>query len=190
MLRVAEWHTEVMGDSRRMPVSFSTAGQVKGRRIGPSTARCTNRWRLLACALASCGLAAISAGCSTTITQHGTQLSEQDVSQVSQGMSQDQVRQVLGTPATTASVGRGNAYYYISSKMAQTSFYKPQEIDRKVVAVYFTQAGQVERVANYGMKDGKVFDFNGRTTPSVNTNDQSLVQQLFRNLGQRQIFGG
>ncbi|MGE0761358.1 MAG: outer membrane protein assembly factor BamE [Pirellulaceae bacterium] len=142
------------------------------------------------CALLTGGIAVLAAGCSTTITQHGTQLNDQDVAQISQGMSQDQVRQVLGSPATTASVGRGNAYYYISSKMAQTSFYKPQEIDRKVVAVYFTQTGQVERVANYGMKDGRVFDFNSRATPSVNTNDQSLVQQLFRNLGQRQIFGG
>jgi hypothetical protein len=33
------------------------------------------------------------------------------------------------------------------------------------------------------MKDGKVFDFVSRTTPSVNTNDESLLKQLFRNLG-------
>ena len=128
--------------------------------------------------------------CSTTVTKHGTQLNEQDVGQVSQGMTQDQVRQVLGTPATTAAVGRGNAYYYISSTMQQTAFFKPTETDRQVVAIYFVQGGTVERVANYGMKDGKVFDMISRTTPSANSNDQSIVQQLFRNLGQRQIFGG
>ena len=123
-------------------------------------------------------------------TKHGTQLSEQDVSQVAQGMTQDQVRQVLGSPATVAAVGRGDAYYYISSTMHQSAFFKPSEVDRQVVAVYFKQGGTVERVANYGMKDGKVFDFISRTTPSANSNDQSIVQQLFRNLGQRQIFGG
>jgi outer membrane protein assembly factor BamE (lipoprotein component of BamABCDE complex) len=131
-----------------------------------------------------------AAGCSTTVTKHGTQLSEQDVSQVAQGMTQDQVRQVLGSPATVAAVGRGDAYYYISSTMHQSAFFKPTEVDRQVLAIYFNQGGTVEKVANYGMKDGKVFDFISRTTPSVNTNDQSIVQQLFRNLGQRQIFGG
>jgi outer membrane protein assembly factor BamE (lipoprotein component of BamABCDE complex) len=135
-------------------------------------------------------VAASVAGCSTVVTKHGTQLSEQDVSQVAQGMSQDQVRQVLGSPATVAAVGRGDAYYYISSTMQQSAFFKPTETDRQVLAIYFTQAGKVERVANYGMKDGKVFDFISRTTPSANTNDQGIVQQLFRNLGQRQLFGG
>ncbi len=130
------------------------------------------------------------AACSTTITKHGTQFSEEDVGQISTGMTQDQVRQVLGSPATVAAAGRGNAYYYISSTMQQTAFMKPSETDRQVVAVYFANNNTVERVANYGMKDGKVFDFISRTTPSVNSNDQSIVQQLFRNLGQRQIFGG
>ena len=130
------------------------------------------------------------AGCSTSITKHGAQFNEQDVSQIAQGMTQDQVRSVLGSPSTVAAVGRGNAHYYISSTMAQSSFMKPSETDRQVLAVYFAQNGTVERVANYGMKDGKVFDFISRTTPSVNSNDQTIVQQLFRNLGQRQIFGG
>lgn len=130
------------------------------------------------------------AGCSTTVTKHGTQLSEKDISQVAQGMTQDQVQQVLGSPGTVAAVGRGDAYYYISSTMQQSAFFKPSEVDRQVLAIYFGQAGKVERVANYGMKDGKVFDFISRTTPSANTNDQGIVQQLFRNLGQRQLFGG
>ena len=140
--------------------------------------------------LAALLLSGAAAGCSTSITKHGTQLTEQDVTQVQAGMSQDQVRQVLGSPATVAAMGRGNAYYYISSTMQQTAFFKPTEVDRQVIAVYFAQTGSVERVANYGMKDGKVFDFISRTTPSANSNDQSIVQQMFRNLGQRQIFGG
>jgi len=132
----------------------------------------------------------VLAGCSTTVTKHGNQLTEQDVTQIQAGMTQDQVRQVLGSPSTVAAVGRGDAYYYISSTMKQSAFFKPTEIDRSVIAVYFTQTRIVERVAHYGMKDGKVFDFVSRTTPSANTNDQTLVQQLFRNLGQKQLFGG
>ena len=140
--------------------------------------------------LAVAGTALAVAGCSTTVTKHGAHITEQDVAQIAAGMSTEQVKQVLGTPTTTGAVGRGNAYYYLSSTMSETAFFTPKETDRQVVAVYFTPNNQVERVANYGMKDGKVFDFISRSTPSANTNDQSIVQQLFRNLGQRQIFGG
>ena len=41
-----------------------------------------------------------------------------------------------------------------------------QMTDQHVLAVYFDKSGKVDRVANYGMKDGKVFDFVSRTTPT------------------------
>jgi len=114
---------------------------------------------------------------------------ETDIQSIQPGMSQEQVKTTLGTPATTAVVGGGDAYYYISSTMAQTSFFTPTEKDRQVVAVYFNQGGMVENVANYGLKDGKVFDFISRTTPAPGAKDEGVLKQLFRNLGKKQIFG-
>jgi outer membrane protein assembly factor BamE (lipoprotein component of BamABCDE complex) len=101
-------------------------------------------------------------------------------------MSQDQVRTTLGTPTTTAAVGSGSAYYYISSTQGQTSFFKPVEKDRKVLAVYFNQLGSVDRVAHYGIKDGKVFDFASQKTPTP-SRDEGLLKALFRNLGAKQF---
>ena len=40
----------------------------------------------------------------------------------------------------------------------------------------------MERVALYGLEDGKVFDFITRTTPAGG-GDQNFVSQLFRGLG-------
>lgn len=143
-------------------------------------------------AIAAISLAALwLSGCSSTVTRHGQLFQDNDLQQVSTGMTQDQVKLTLGTPNTTAAAGAGNAYYYISSTMVQNSFMLPNETDRKVVAIYFTQGGTVERVANYGIKDGKVFDAISRTTPSANTNDDGVVKSLFRNLGQKSsVFGG
>jgi outer membrane protein assembly factor BamE (lipoprotein component of BamABCDE complex) len=129
------------------------------------------------------------AACSSTIVKRGQQFGDTELSQIQRGMSQEQVKQVLGSPATTASVGSGNAYYYISSTMKETALSTPQEIDRRVAAVYFAQAGTVDRVAHYGLKDGKVFDFISRTTPSVNNREEGLLKSVFRNLGQKQLFG-
>ncbi len=47
----------------------------------------------------------------------------------------------------------------------------------------------MERVANYGMQDGKVVDTVSRTTPAPGGKDDGILKQLFRNLGTRQIFG-
>jgi outer membrane protein assembly factor BamE (lipoprotein component of BamABCDE complex) len=51
-------------------------------------------------------------------------------------------------------------------------------IDQRVVAIYFDKDRRVQRVADYGMKDGRVFDFVSRTTPTAGS-DASLIKQLF-----------
>lgn len=133
--------------------------------------------------------ALVLGACATTVTKHGHQFQESDLQQIQPGMSQDQVRMALGTPATTATLGRNNAYYYISSTTTQTAFFSPKEIDRTVVAVYFSPTSSVERVAQYGIKDGKVFDISTSQTPAANSREDGILRQMFRNIGQRQIFG-
>lgn len=128
--------------------------------------------------------------CGATITKHGHQFRETDLQAIQPGMSQEQVRGTLGTPATSAVVGNGSAFYYISSTMKQTSFMLPDEQDRQVVAVYFNEGGSVEQVANYGLKDGKVFDFISRSTPAPGAKDEGILSSLFRGLGKKtNIFG-
>lgn len=130
-------------------------------------------------------LGGMLAACSPVVTKHGHYFQDSDLQQIQPGMSQEQVRLALGTPTTTSSVGTGDAFYYISNTTSQTAFLAPSEIDRRVVAVYFTRTGSVERVAEYGMKDGKVFDFISRTTPPATSRDEGLIKQIFRNLGKR-----
>ena len=50
-------------------------------------------------------------------------------------------------------------------------------IDQRVVAVYFDKKETVARLANYGLKDGVVFDFISRTTPTGGI-DQNFLQQV------------
>jgi outer membrane protein assembly factor BamE (lipoprotein component of BamABCDE complex) len=126
------------------------------------------------------------AACSATVTRHGHLFQDSDLSQVQAGMSQDQVKTSLGTPTTTAAVGTGHAYYYISSTESQMAFLSPKETDRRVLAVYFGEMGSVERVAQYGLKDGRVFDYVKQETPA-HAKDEGLLKALFRNLGVKQL---
>lgn len=126
--------------------------------------------------------------CSPTIIKHGHQFQENDVAQIQTGMSQGQVTGVLGSPTTTTTVSGGQALYYISSTEKQTAFFTPEETDRKVLAVYLSPMGSVERVSQYGLKDGKVVNFSKNTTKD-SARDESILKALFRNLGTKQLFG-
>ena len=97
------------------------------------------------------------------------------------GSSAEQVLVVMGTPSTTSTIG-GTAWYYISQTVDRTfAFSAPAVVAQRVLAVYFSGAKKVERVANYGLKDGKVFDFVSRTTPTGGA-EQGFVKNLFRSL--------
>ena len=51
-----------------------------------------------------------------------------------------------------------------------------------MLAVYFGEDGRVTNIANYGMQDGKVFDFISRTTPTGGK-DQNFLGQLLAGAG-------
>jgi outer membrane protein assembly factor BamE (lipoprotein component of BamABCDE complex) len=86
---------------------------------------------------------------------------------------------VLGTPSTVATVN-GDAFYYISQKTERVAAFMPHEvIDQRVVGVYFDKDRRVERLANYGLKDGKVFDFLTQTT-ATGGNDLNYLRGIFR----------
>ncbi len=109
----------------------------------------------------------------------GYQVDEQTVSQIKVGQtSKPQALALLGTPSTTSTVG-GDAWYYIGQQMHRALAFMPvQMTDQHVLAVYFDKSGKVERVANYGMQDGKVFDYVSRTTPTGGTEPDFLRNMM------------
>jgi outer membrane protein assembly factor BamE (lipoprotein component of BamABCDE complex) len=126
---------------------------------------------------AALALAFSLAGCFTSTYQRGYILDEAALAQIPPGSSQEQVLLVLGTPSTVATVS-GETFYYISQKAQRTAFMDPKITDQRVLAVYFDQSRRVERLANYGMQDGKVFDFISRTTPTGGQESNIIRQML------------
>jgi len=116
--------------------------------------------------------------CFTQTYQHGYVLAEGALEQVQLGATQEQVLIVLGTPSTVATVS-GEVFYYISQRAEQTAFMPQKMVDQRVVAVYFDKNRRVERLANYGLRDGKVFDFISRTTPTSGQ-ELSYLNYIFK----------
>ena len=119
--------------------------------------------------------------------QKGYVLAPGALEQIPMGASQDQVLIVMGTPSTVATLN-GEVFYYISQRSERAiSFMNDKIVDQRVIAIYFDKKRQVRRIANYGLKDGAIFDFISRTTPTSGQ-EINYVAPLFKalNIGQGQ----
>ncbi len=137
-------------------------------------------YRRAAAAVALVGVFAL-AGCGafSESFQRGYVLQPGALEQIPIGATQEQVLLVLGTPSTVATVD-GDAFYYISQKGERTAAFMKQEVvDQRVIAVYFDKERRVTRLANYGLKDGHVFDFYSKTTPTGGQ-ELSYLRNIFQ----------
>ena len=134
-------------------------------------------------AVLALALVTLLSGCIFTESfQRGYVVPEGALEQIPLGATQEQVLIVLGTPSTVATLS-GDVFYYISQRTERTAFLPQREVDRRVVAVYFDKNRRVQRLADYGLKDGMVFDFISRTTPTAGTEQnylQFLLKQIIR----------
>jgi len=127
-------------------------------------------------------LAVAGCGKMSETLQRGYVMPEGALEQVPVGATQEQVLIVLGTPSTVATVN-GETFYYISQKAQRSAAFMPYEVtDQRVIAVYFDKERRVTRLANYGVKDGKIFDFYSQTTPTGGQ-ELSYIRNIFRNVG-------
>ncbi len=112
------------------------------------------------------------------IFNNGPVITQDQLDLIPVGSSQEQVLLALGSPSTKGQFGN-EVFYYISQKRAKTyEFQKMKLIDQRILSVYFNDERTVSRIANYGMQDGRVFDFISRTTPTGGEDFTFLKQVL------------
>ena len=134
----------------------------------------------IACVLA---VALSFSACNTQqVLIHGAVIKQDQIDLVPVGSSKEQVLLSLGTPSTTGTFDNEVFYYISQTSTKKYEFQKGKISDQKVFAVYFDEDNQVKQLANYGLQDGKVFDFISRTTPTSGR-DRTFLSQLFSGTG-------
>ena len=127
--------------------------------------------------IATVALTMAMGGCTREVLQSGYVQDERTLGLVDSGSSREQVLLALGSPSTRATVDN-EVFYYISQTRARTFAFQNMGVtDQKVLAIYFGNDDRVERIANYTLKDGKVFDTISRTTPTAGK-DSTFLQQI------------
>ena len=124
-------------------------------------------------------LVSLSACKTQQVFTHGTIINQDQIDLVPVGSSMDQVLLSLGTPSTRGTLDNEVFYYISQNKTKNFAFQKGKVTDQRVFAVYFDEEAQVSRLANYGLLDGKVFDFISRTTPTGGK-DRTFLGQLLQ----------
>src|SRR5215813_1038181 len=167
----------------RLPPGTSTPRRMQGDRtrsgmteISTTIKSAARGLRMAAAAAFVCGFLA---ACTGEQFQKGYILPPGALEQIPIGASQDQVLIVMGTPSTVATLD-GEVFYYISQRAERPIAFMNQKVtDQRVIAIYFDKNRQVRRLANYGLKDGKIFDFISRTT-ATSGQEMSYLQPLFK----------
>lgn len=136
------------------------------------------RLRALPLAIVVASGLALSA-CSGMVS-HRTQgyvISENALQQIRVGQSEDLVITVLGSPQTKSNFGDESAFYYIETKIEETSFGLRTVQERTVLAIYFDEDRRVKDKAIYGQKDGRLIAIETRRTPSYGQ-DRTFIESI------------
>ena len=134
--------------------------------------------------LAAVLLAVALAGCTSStalVTQRtqGYEISDSAMAQIRTGQSQELVTLVLGSPQSTNSFADQSAWYYVETKVQQTSFGMTTIQSRTVLAVYFDKNKKVVDKAVYTLQDGKAVSIESRRTASYGE-DRTFIESILQ----------
>jgi outer membrane protein assembly factor BamE (lipoprotein component of BamABCDE complex) len=136
----------------------------------------------LRCLITLATLGLTVAACTPTVRTHGHRLDPDGLAQIQPGRtSRDQVAQLLGSPSSLSTFD-DSAWYYVSQRTEQRSFYQENVVEQKVVTITFDQAGRVASVDELGLKEARAVAPVERTTPTAG-NDLSVFEQFVGNIG-------
>ena len=136
--------------------------------------------------LTGIGLAVIMlltlSGCAELFRNHGYAPSDTDLGTVVVGeATREDVAAAIGRPSSSGVLSTA-AWYYVESRWRHYAFKAPEEVAREVVAVSFSEAGLVENIERFTLKDGVVVPLSRRVTES-NIKGISVIKQLLGNFG-------
>lgn len=120
--------------------------------------------------------------CAPVIDNRGYFFDDRSVDNIEKGVTnKEAVRETFGSPSSESVLNNG-AYYYIYSRFVTESYRAPEEVDRKVLAIYFDENKTVRDLAVYGLEDGIIVPIVARTTQTQGS-ELTALQQIFGNVG-------
>ena len=131
--------------------------------------------------LAVLTLGLVMAACTPIYRNHGYIPSDEELAKVSIGSTREDVAATIGRPSASGLLN-DVGWFYVQSRWETRGARAPQEIDRQVVSITFTEAGRVSNIERFGLEKGRVVALSRRVTES-NIKGVGFIAQLLSNVG-------
>ncbi|MCF8503355.1 MAG: outer membrane protein assembly factor BamE [Caulobacter sp.] len=140
-------------------------------------------YRKAALAAAAAIVMTTTGGCMPMTNYSGFQAIEVNPADIKSGEdTKSTVMGKLGSPSAKSTFDP-NIWFYMSQVTDRVAFYQPRVAQRNIFAITFDPATeQVMTVKAYTLRDGKVFAYNSRETPTRGR-ELSVLEQLLGNVG-------
>lgn len=131
--------------------------------------------------LAAACLMAVTA-CSATYENHGYVPPERDVENLIVGVDgRATVDDVIGPPSLSGMVSDGD-YYYVRSRQRANLMFRPEIIEREVLAISFNEDDTIANIERLRLADGKAVPISSRVT-ETSVVKAGFIRQLLNNIG-------
>lgn len=133
------------------------------------------------------GLAAgLLTACNPTLRNHGYVATEDKPQAVEpESDTKASVLARLGNPSVRGTFDEDlqtDTWYYMSAVRQRFAYLRPLIDERSITAVTFNEDGQVQKVAEYGLEDGRYVNIVDRKTPTRGR-ELSVLEQIFGTIG-------
>lgn len=127
-------------------------------------------------------LAAALAACTPTYRNHGYIPLQEDLNNLQVGVdTRETVDDVVGPPSSAGMLSGGD-YYYVRSRVKEVGMYRPEVIERQVLAISFAPNDTIANIETFSLADGNIVPLTRRVTDSSVVSN-GFLRQLLGNFG-------
>ncbi len=122
--------------------------------------------------------------CLSRVDKHGYNFDLSDHDQLQAGIStKERVLRLMGSPTIVSDLDDDETWIYYAEDVNKLLFFKPDAVNRTVLAIKFDQEQNVRELQNYDLSHETNLSFASNYT-EVKSNKTGFFKSIFSNIGQ------
>ena len=131
----------------------------------------------------------LTSACSNDLflVHNGNMPAQEKVDEIRLGQSKLDVMNILGAPSLTTGLSDDH-WIYMASTTQKVAFFRPEELERKVLAISFDN-DQISKIEKLSLADGNKLPIDTNITQTTEQ-EQGFFRKYFGGVGTYMPFGG
>ena len=131
----------------------------------------------------------LTSACSSDLflVHNGNMPAQEKIDEIRLGQSKQDVMNILGAPSLTTGLSDDH-WIYMASTTKKVAFFRPEELERKVLAISFDN-NKISKIERLNLADGNKLPIDTDTTQTTEQ-EQGFFRKYFGGVGTYMPFGG